>query len=261
MKLSERSIRSKLKTRVVGSTIVILDSIDSTNERAWHEALTGAPEGTAIFAEEQTRGRGRFGRAWHAAKGQSLLVSILLRPDLEADQATLVTALGALAVIDACSEACGVEGKIRFPNDVMVGPRKLAGILVESRFVSTRADLFIIGIGLNVNEAEFPEDIRPLATSLAVETGKPWDRNLLAAALLQSLDSWYDKLAGHRADIVKAFKQRSAILRKRVEITEAGKVFVGRVDDLDVFQGITLRLDNGMMKQIKGEHVDMLRTL
>jgi BirA family biotin operon repressor/biotin-[acetyl-CoA-carboxylase] ligase len=252
----------KLKTRVVGSKIVLLESTDSTNERAWHEALSGAPDGTAIFAEEQTRGRGRFGRSWVAPRGKSVLASVLLRPDLEAPQAALMTALGALAVIDTCSETCGVEGKIRFPNDVMVGARKLAGILVESRFVSSRADLFIIGIGLNVNiaEDEFPDDIRPLATSLLMETGKKWDRGTLSTSLLQSLDHWYDRLSRPQ-DIVKAFKQRSALLRKRVEVTEAGKVFVGRVDDLDVFEGITLRLDNGMMKQVKGEHVDVLRLL
>lgn len=253
----------KFKTRVVGSKVLMLETTDSTNERAWHEALSGAPDGTVIFAEEQTRGRGRFGRSWHAPKGSSILCSVLLRPELEAAQAALVTALGALAVIDACSEACGVEGKIRFPNDVMVGARKLAGILVESRFVSSKADLFIVGIGVNVNIAEndFPEEIRPWATSLAIETGKTWDRTTLAGSLLQSLDRWYDKLSGRRQDIIKGFKQRSALLRRRVEVTEAGKTFVGRVDDLDVFQGITLRLDNGMMKHVRGEHVDLLRIL
>jgi BirA family biotin operon repressor/biotin-[acetyl-CoA-carboxylase] ligase len=259
MKLSEKAIRSKLKTRVVGSKILVLDSTDSTNERAWHESIAGAPDGTAIFAEEQTRGRGRFGRVWVAPKGKALLASIILRPNLEAARAPLVTAVGALAAIDACEEAAGVKGKIRFPNDVMVGPRKLAGILVESRFVSNVADLFIIGIGINVNLAaeDFPEDVRPLATSLSIETGKKWDRNLVATALLQSLDHWYDRLDGR--EIARAFRQRSAILRKRVEITEAGKTFVGQVDDQDVLDGISLRLDNGMMKHVRGEHVELLR--
>ncbi len=260
MKLSERSIRSRVKARVAGSKIVVLDSTDSTNERAWFEALEGAPDGTAIFAEEQTRGRGRLGRSWQAPHGKSLLLSVLLRPQLEARDAALVTAFAALSVIDACEETSGVKGKIRFPNDVLVGGRKLAGILVESRFVSNVADLFILGIGINVNmeEADWSEDVRPLATSLRMETGKAWDRNALGAAVLNAVDDWYGRL-GQKKDIAKAFKQRSAILRKRVEITEAGKVYAGLVDDLDVFEGITLRLDNGMMKHIRGEHVELLR--
>jgi BirA family biotin operon repressor/biotin-[acetyl-CoA-carboxylase] ligase len=113
MNLTVESIRSRLHARVVGKEIRCIDRCDSTNDVAWKEALAGAPDGTAVFAEEQTKGRGRFGRAWIAPRGKAVLCSVVLRPEIEAERVPLVTALAALAVADVG----GDEATLRFPND------------------------------------------------------------------------------------------------------------------------------------------------
>jgi len=259
VKLTPESIRSRLHTRVVGKRIVCLDACESTNDRAWQEALAGAPDGTAVFAEEQTKGRGRFGRSWYAPKGSCVLCSVVLRPSIEADRVPLVTAVAALAAADAVEDAAGVEAKIRFPNDILVGGRKIAGVLVESRFISSKPDLFIVGIGLNVNvgRADLPAELREAATSLAIERGAEVARAAAARALLESLDRWYRELDGVKA-IRKAWRERSAILGKRVRVREGGRSYGGVVNEVDPLDGLVLRLDSGHERAFRGEHVERL---
>src|SRR5579872_6397709 len=141
--LNPESIRARLHSRVVGKRILSVGECESTNDLAWKEALGGAAEGTVIFAEEQTKGRGRFGRVWTAPRGLGLLCSIVLRPEIDVDRVPLMTAMAALAAADVVGDLA----QIRFPNDVMLGGKKIAGILVEARFISSRPDVFIVGIG------------------------------------------------------------------------------------------------------------------
>jgi BirA family biotin operon repressor/biotin-[acetyl-CoA-carboxylase] ligase len=249
MKLTPESIRSRLHTRVAGKRIVCVDVCASTNDLAWKAALEGAPDGTAFFAEAQTAGRGRFGRNWLAERGKALLCSVILRPELEGGRVPLVTALGALAAADAV----GDEARIRFPNDVMLGERKIAGILVEARFISTRPDLFIVGIGLNVNA--HPEGMN--ATSL----GPDASRARTARALLEALDDWYGRLGGSLRDYRKAWRERSFILKRRVRIRENGRAFEGVVEDVDPLDGLVLRLDSGHLRDFPGERVERLDVL
>lgn len=254
------AVRSRLKTRVIGSRILTLDVVESTNDLAWKEALEGAPNGTVIFAEEQTRGRGRFGRTWFSPRGTALAFSVILRPEITPGEIGYLTAIGALAVTDAAEDA-GVRCLIRFPNDVVVENRKLAGILVESRFISGRPDLFILGIGVNVNVPEFPADLRSAATSLRLEKGSPVNRVLFASSLLQALDDWYRRIHEAPQTIQRAWKERSYILGRRVEVREGSRTFRGCCTDVEVLEGLTLRLDTGHMRQIRGEHVEHLRVL
>ena len=247
--MNPESIRAKLETRVVGGTIVCVETCASTNDLAWKEALAGAPDGTAIFAEEQTQGRGRFGRAWIAPKGKSILCSLILRPEIDVDRVPLITALGALAVADVV----GDEARIRFPNDVMVEGKKIAGILVEARFISSRPDVFIVGIGLNVNA--HPPGMG--ATSL----GSKVSRASTARALLEAVDAWYARLGGSLREYRKAWKDRSFILRRRVRIRRHGKTVQGVVDDIDPLDGLVVRLDSGHLATFRGEHVEHLEVL
>jgi BirA family biotin operon repressor/biotin-[acetyl-CoA-carboxylase] ligase len=256
MILSESSIRSRLRSRVVGSRLVLLESVDSTSDRAWREALAGAPDGACVLAESQSRGRGRHGRSWHAPPGLCVLLSAVLRPALPAARAPLMTAVGALAASDACRDAAGLATSIRFPNDLFAGGRKIAGVLVESRFVGDRPDLFIVGVGLNVNAAasDFPDELRPRATSVLIETGAPRDLNAVAAALLGALDDWYGRLD----DVPRVWRERSDLPGRRVRVLESGRALTGVVVDLDVFEGIALRLESGLMRQVRGERVEGL---
>lgn len=249
MNLSPESIRSRLQSRIVGRKILCVDSCESTNDLAWKEALAGAGDGTAIFAEEQTKGRGRFGRTWTAPKGKGLLCSIVLRPEIEVDRVPLMTAMAALAAADVV----GDEAQIRFPNDVMLEGKKIAGILVEARFISSRPDMFIVGIGLNVNG--HPDDMN--ATSL----GERVSRVAAARALLESVDEWYGKLSGTLRDYRKAWRERSFILQKRVRVRQNGRAVTGIVEEVDPMDGIVLRLESGHPRTIRSEHVEHLEVL
>jgi BirA family biotin operon repressor/biotin-[acetyl-CoA-carboxylase] ligase len=247
--LTPEAIRTRLHSRTVGKKIVCVDRCDSTNDLAWAEALAGGADGTAIFAEEQTKGRGRFGRTWTAPRGQGLLCSVVLRPEIEVDRVPLMTAMAALAAADVVGE----EAQIRFPNDVMLGGKKIAGILVEARFISSKPDVFIVGVGLNVNG--HPEDMN--ATSL----GESVSRVATARALLEALDDWYGRLSGHLRDYRKEWRRRSFIVRKRVRVKQNGKTVAGIIEDVDPMDGIVLRLDSGHPRTIRSEHVEHLEVV
>jgi BirA family biotin operon repressor/biotin-[acetyl-CoA-carboxylase] ligase len=249
MNLTPESIKSRLQSRVVGRKILCVDACESTNDLAWKEALAGAPDGTAIFAEEQTKGRGRFGRVWTAPRGKGLLCSVVLRPEIEVERVPLMTAMAALAAADVV----GDEAQIRFPNDVMLDGKKIAGILVEARFISSKPDMFIVGVGLNVNA--HPADMN--ATSL----GENVSRVVTARSLLEALDDWHGRLSGNLRDYRKAWRERSFIVRKRVRVKQNGKAVVGTVEDVDPMDGIVLRLETGHPRTIRSEHVEHLEVL
>ena len=233
----------------MGRELRCVETCVSTNDLAWQAALDGAPDGTAIFAEEQTKGRGRFGRTWAAERGQALLGSILLRPSLDVERVPLVTALGALAAADVVGEAA----KIRFPNDVMLEGLKIAGILVEARFVSSRPDVFVVGVGLNVSG--HPAGMG--ATSL----GPGASRLAAARALLEAADVWYARLSGPLDEWRKAWRGRSFILGKRVRVKQDGRYFPGTVEEIDPIDGLVIRLESGQVRGVRGEHVEHLEVL
>lgn len=260
MSLTPQAIRSKLSTTAVGRRILCVGSAPSTNDVAWAEAVAGAEHGFAVFAEEQKRGRGRMGREWFAPKGSSLLCSVVLRPDLDVERVPLVTAIAALAAADAVDEIARATSSIRFPNDVFVGERKISGVLVESRFISGRPDLFVVGIGMNGNvaAADFPRELAGRATSLQIENGKPVNLALAARALLEALDRWVGELDGGLRAIRRAWRVRSAILDRPVRVREGGRVYSGVVEGLDPIEGLEVRLAAGPVRHFRGEHVEHL---
>lgn len=239
--------------------MVVLQKTDSTNDQAWREALEGAPDGTVVVAEEQTCGRGRFGRSWFGAPGRAIALSVVLRSGLAPERLGLVTAAGAVATAEAVERTCGVRTKIRFPNDVMAGERKIAGVLAETRFVSGNPDLCVLGIGINVNvrEEEFPKELRSDATSVLMERGKPAERNRIVRALLTCLEEYL----GSAEEVVRAWGARSYLLGRRVELIEAGKKVRGLVEGEDLGVGLALRLENGLVRQVRGEYIEKVRAL
>ena len=249
-RLIAHEITRDLKTRIIGGRVTVLERVASTNDAAWQEALSGAPEGTVIFAEEQTAGRGRMGRRWFSPPRSGLLFSVVLRPELEVRQSHLLTVASAVAVAEALQERLGVPARIRWPNDITVRDRKVAGLLVEGRSLAT-GSAFVLGIGVNVRvrAREFPPEIRETATSLAAETGTPPERNDLACALLASLDRWYGDLRlGEYGHIARRWRRISSTLGERVMLLESGREFRGRVLDLSLEDGLIVRLDEGVTR-------------
>jgi BirA family biotin operon repressor/biotin-[acetyl-CoA-carboxylase] ligase len=266
-RLCPDQIEHELGTRWLGRRIVVWNRVTSTNDLAARAGASVSNDGLVILAEEQTAGRGRRGRSWMAPRCSSILMSVLLFPPrrlMSGDSSgaldrTWLTALGAVATAEVISSWTGRNATIKWPNDVRLGGRKIAGILVEralapgpparrseplSRFQPEWGVL--IGIGLNANLAreDFPPELAGLATSLQIERcGVTVDRSELARELIRRLDHWYDlSRRGSPETLSAAWCQRSEHLDKAVRVETPSASVVGRLVDLDVRSGVTLEL-------------------
>ncbi|TPW03436.1 MAG: BirA family transcriptional regulator, biotin operon repressor / biotin-acetyl-CoA-carboxylase ligase [bacterium] len=174
------------------------ETIGSTNAAALELAKAGAPHGTLVIAEQQTAGRGRMGRRWESPPGVGLWFSWVLRPPLPLASGFLVTVAGALSVVDAVARLAGRVAHVRWPNDVLVGERKLAGILAEATGQGEQLEAIVLGMGVNVNQsgADFPAGLDGLATSLFLESGHAFDRSLVLAAIIESFEFSYGVVTG-----------------------------------------------------------------
>jgi BirA family transcriptional regulator, biotin operon repressor / biotin---[acetyl-CoA-carboxylase] ligase len=192
-RLTADDIRARLKTKLVGSEILVFEETASTNDVVEHLAKSGAREGLVVFAESQTRGRGRRGRTWISPRGKGLWFSVLLRPALPPTAASRITVAASVAVARAIRQSCGVDARIKWPNDVIVNGKKLAGILTELRAEADEILLAILGIGIDVNcqREDFPSGLADTATSLELEMGSIQDRIALSALVLTALDECY----------------------------------------------------------------------
>ena len=210
--------------------------IDSTNRWVLEQARAGAPEGLVGVADHQTAGRGRLGRAWTAPPGASLLASVLLRPRLPPESLHLVTAAVALAASDACRAGCGVEPALKWPNDLLVGDRKLAGVLAEADLGSAGGPAVVVGIGINVNWPDpLPHELEATATSLDRVAGRPVDREALLVDLLAGLEGRYAGLGSEagRAALASEYRARCSTIGRAVRVELADESFTGTAADVN----------------------------
>ena len=242
--------------RLIGGRRYALGEVGSTQDELARLAAAGAPEGTVVTATHQTGGRGRRGRTWWDAPGDNRLLSILLRPAIPAAAAPVLSLVSAVAVAEAISSAAGVETGIRWPNDVLIGDRKVSGILAEAVVnAAGRVEHVRLGIGVNVNQAEFPPPIRSLATSLRHATGRAHGRERLLAELLSALDRRYAEfLAGGFAGVRDEWRRRSATLGRWIR-APGGELLLA--EDVDDFGALLGRDATGRpMRLASGEPVD-----
>ena len=216
------------------------DTIDSTNRYLLDEARAAACEGTVAVADHQSAGRGRLGRTWVAPPGASLLLSVLFRPPatVPVDSLHLLTASVALAAADACHETAGVEPELKWPNDLLLIGRKVAGVLAEADVdgVTGRVRAVVVGVGLNVNwPAELPDDLRSTAVALNHVTGRRVDRIALLGRFLQGLEHRYAVITSGddgRRRVSSEYRRRCATLGLPVRIELADETFTGRAADI-----------------------------
>ncbi len=241
-----QKIRARLGPEWAGLELRALGSVSSTNDIAWAWAETGCPQWATFFAEEQVRGRGRFGRAWHCPRGRGLLMSVVLRPETPAFSAAGLTAIGALAVAEAIEDVSGLRATLDWPNDVTIGERKVAGVLVERR--GERLAPCVLGVGVNVNtrREEFEAPLRSTATSLALEAGRDFSREELAAAMLTRLRSRYEQLASEGwGEVAAEWLKRCRLVGREAVVRSDGSSFRGTIVSVDPLDGIVLELAGG----------------
>lgn len=257
--LTPAALQRHLRAATFGHRIYYYPVIASTNDRALELAAAGEEEGAVVVAEAQTRGRGRRDRTWESPPGAGIYASIVLRPALPAARAPLLTFQAAVAVARGLRETAAVPAGIKWPNDVVVKRRKIAGILAESRGGDAVVRDMVIGIGVNVNQAaaDFPEGLRAGATSVRIETGRRAARAPILAAILTVLERGYARLlrAGP-ADLLREWEALSAIPRGgRILVTGAGGTREGTVAGLDEEGALLLATPGGTERVAFGEIV------
>jgi BirA family biotin operon repressor/biotin-[acetyl-CoA-carboxylase] ligase len=249
-RLTADDIQARLVTRVIGREIIVFEETGSTNDVVTDLARHGAKEGLVVFAEFQTKGRGRQGRAWLSARGKGLWFSVLLRPTWPVTAMPRLTVAASVAVARVIRQQAGLDARIKWPNDVTIHGRKVAGILTE-----LQGDAAILGVGLDVNCR--PEDLPPgvPAASLALETGQPQDRLALAAALLTALDELYATAVTDFDAIVAQWAAWSTTLGKQLVVQRGGQRLEGHAAALDSDGALLLRKDNGQTERLTGAEV------
>nr|WP_325298969.1 biotin--[acetyl-CoA-carboxylase] ligase [uncultured Dysosmobacter sp.] len=261
--LTEPEIRSFLEeTAVVGRELQCFDEIDSTNNYAKRIALSGAPDGTVIVADCQTAGRGRMDRSFQSPKGKGIYLTALLRPELPPERLLPVTALAGVAVCAAVERVCGVRPGLKWPNDPVLGSRKLCGILTELSVEAEtgRVQYLVLGIGVNVLQTaeDFTPEVAEMATSLAMALGRPVSRPALAAALIEELDRLYTALrAGDLSEYLAAYRRDCVNLGKAVQlISPAGRETVTAVG-IDGDFGLVVRGADGEERAVRSGEVSV----
>lgn len=247
-------------TRIIGRDIRVFERTTSTNDIMARLAGDGMEEGAVVFAEAQSRGRGRLGRLWISPARKGLWFSILLRPDLPPQSATQLTVAAATALARAIALQTGLVPEIKWPNDILIGGKKVAGILTELTAELDHVREVVLGIGVDVNldAAELPSELRKTATSLKIESGQPVDRAELAVAILRELDDDYERIRRGQFELVAAeWQQRCTTLGREVSIRIGDRVIRGRAESLDAEGALLLRTQHGRLERIIGGDVTM----
>jgi BirA family transcriptional regulator, biotin operon repressor / biotin---[acetyl-CoA-carboxylase] ligase len=252
-RLSPEEVIPLLATRWMGRRIHYFPSLDSTHTAARRLALDGAAEGEIVIAEAQDRGRGRLGRPWFSPPFANLYLSVILRPPVPLRQASLVTLTAAVAAAEAVEAVSSLSPSIKWPNDLLLEGRKLAGLLNEVHAEGDRVGFLLLGIGVNLNieAAAFPEDLRPVATSLREATGRPISRKTFVKALLEALERGYLLFSERGGEpVLAAWRKRAAIGGKRVRVVSFGETVEGEAVDVDEDGALLLRTGDGTVRRI-----------
>ena len=241
---NETTIADQIHTKWAGKTVHFARETDSTNLWIKRLAKEGAPEGTLALAEFQSAGRGRLGRSWEVPEGTSVMMSILLRPKFEPQYAPTLTLVMGMAVAKAV-KSLGFDVSIKWPNDVVVSHKKICGILTEMGVRDGKIDYAVIGVGINVNIREFPEEMADKATSLYLESGRKFDRSQIPGLVMEAFEEYYEKFAAtcdlsglkeEYESILANYNQPVRVLAKEPYegvargITDGGELLVEKTD-------------------------------
>jgi BirA family biotin operon repressor/biotin-[acetyl-CoA-carboxylase] ligase len=261
-RLTALELAPLLSTRELGREIHHFETTTSTNAEAWRLASEeGAINGEVVIAEHQTAGRGRRGRTWVSPSGTNLYLSAVLRPEIPPARAAEITLLAAVALAETLREA-GAPATIKWPNDVQINGRKVAGILTELSADVDRVHFIVLGIGVNLNvgQGDFPPDVAELATSLMAARGQSVPRALFTAALLTSLEAWLDRWADQGfGPIRSAWRKLSSTLGQEVLVKSDANELRGVAEDIDESGALLLRVGNKLERVFAGD-VEQLRT-
>jgi BirA family transcriptional regulator, biotin operon repressor / biotin---[acetyl-CoA-carboxylase] ligase len=248
-------IEEHLKTGTVGRKIHYVDCVDSTNAMAFRLAMSGDEEGTCVIAESQGAGRGRLQRRWHSPHGRNLYLSVILRPDIHPSEVYPLAFISSLAVYETLA-ASGLAPRLKWPNDVLIGGRKICGTLIELSTETDRVQFVIIGIGLNINmeEDEMDDEIRGKATSLSIETKIRFERAAICGMLLNNLERYY-AISGRQGmdEICRLWEERAQTKGTFMEVRHFDRVYRGISEGIDDDGALLIRENDRIVRVIAGD--------
>ena len=236
--------------------IYLYDKLESSNRTAKTLALEGTPHGTMVLTSQQTAGRGRLGRRFESPAGKGIYLSLVLRPGLPMTEAQAVTISAAVAVCRAVKRLCGLDLGIKWVNDLYYNGKKVCGILTEMSTELECINYIVTGIGINVANNEFPEEIRDVATSLYLETGKEVRRSQLIAAIMRAYEGYYDKFMENQnmKSLMDVYNSRLANCGTQVRVLSPGNEYTGMALGIDEMGELLVRTEDGKVcKVISGE--------
>lgn len=250
--LTYEEIREDLTTDFIGRNIHYFDSIDSTNKKA-KEIAQDEEEGAVLIAEEQTEGKGRMGRTWISPKGKGIWMTIILKPNIEPMKVPKITLIGAAAVHKALDKM-GIKTQIKWPNDILIDGKKICGILTEMSGELNLINYIIMGIGINVNldEKDIPDELKDRATSLKISLGKETNRKKLTAYILNEFEDLYMKFKENDDidEVLKICRENSILLGEEVKIIRGNNVRLGKAIDINE--------DGELLVKFKGDNVEKI---
>lgn len=260
--LSPAEIGAGLRTRYIGKKVHAFSVTDSTNTKAFELALHGATEGTVVVTESQKKGKGRLGRKWESPGGVNIYTSIILRPKISPSSASQVTLLAAVAAARAIEKSTKILPDIKWPNDLLIRGKKVAGILMELDSEADMVNFIILGIGIDVNmvTSSLAADIAKVATSLKDETGKTFERVALIKELFRQLEKWYEIFGAEGfGPIITEWERLSIMAGKYIRVSFLKETKEGVALGLDTDGALLLRLPTGRIERVVAGDVTLVR--
>ena len=241
----------------IGTPIELHSQINSTNIRAKELAAQGAPHGTVVIAGQQTLGRGRFGRAFYSPEGSGVYMSFILRPQLAADRAVLITSMAAVAVARAMERVADVQASIKWVNDVYLGPKKACGILCEAGldFESGQMQYVVVGIGVNVGFMDFPEELRDKATSISNACGRSISRSRFTAELINEMNALYPLLES--GGFMEESRARSNVIGREIEVLRGEEHYPATAIGIDDAGSLIIRTGDGAEQVLRSGEISV----
>lgn len=257
-RLYPEEIHDGLGTEFIGRKVYYYEHAISTNETARELADRGCPDGALVIAEEQSGGKGRLGRKWFSPYGKGIWCSIILYPPVNPSDAPPLTMLGAVAIARAIRKVVQVEAGIKWPNDILLDGKKICGILSEMNAEIERINYLVIGIGINVNVEDFPEELEDNVTSLKIYTGQPVKRTVLLQETLRELEYLYKIwLQNGFQPILRFWKEMCVMLNQMVRVNGIKDIVEGWAEDVDEHGNLILRLGDGSLKGLVAGDVSL----
>lgn len=254
--LSKDELLIELEYNGLGNNIHCFETIDSTNNYAKKLALDGAEEGTIVLSDEQTGGRGRLGRTWVSPAGTSICMSMILRPPIYPNEAAKITEITAAAVANAISKVTKLQAGIKWPNDIIINSKKVCGILTEMSAELNNINYVIVGMGINANIDEFPDDVKSVATSLKKTIGAEVSRKKLVINIVKEFEKlYYDFInTGDLNKAVEVCKKRSVILGKTIKVINKNETIIAKAIDINENGELVIKKNDGeIINIISGE--------